>query len=305
MEEQKQIVFTEMPEEKKPKKRGTSKIIIVVLVLLFGVVRSCIKDPTWRSEWYCYKASRIMNKALTDDSTKVIPGLNREVLPLLNKAIRCDENNWRAWALKGGLYTQQWMHLDSSMLFFKRSIQIQETNAVKGHKAQTIYMYCVCARRAGCHAEALRAAIDGTKEFPLDETLEKERRGCVGNYYREVLIADSVESVEEQVQQVYNILQFADTLRQKQLWEEAVWTLSEALKKYPEGTSLKNALQETGAEYCDLLLANSEDTGDMWYLSSLMWNVDRKRALNLRRKCARLGDEKAQQWFKKKGYEWD
>ena len=310
MEDRHPIKLEEIPETGKPKHGIVYTIAIVCLTALLYFIAGLIKNPkalnSTRSKICVYKASRILKKTEFVDSINVYPMLNRQVMPLLNKAILLDKSNWNAWAMKGGIYTRQWMHLDNAAMCLHKAIRLQEKQGAPDEAREATYdLLVVCLWRAHLHREALAVAMEGANKFPTNQELKKDVMRAVGQYYRDVLDTGETILDEKMHVHVHKIVLFADTLCQNNFWEDAIWVIRTTRDKYPDNEDLKTALQEIGAVYADRLLADSEDTKAMWYLSKAIESVDRKRALNLRRKCARLGNKDAQDWLKKKGYEWD
>ena len=236
MEEHQPVKFEEIPEAKEQSKPWHKVLYGVVAVMALALL--CIKNwDTIRhpvGEYYCRKALKIYED----------PDQRDAVLCLCNKAILADEDYWKPWFLKGGLYGSCGYHYDSAYIFLKKALDLHKSDRLS--QGNGVESYCT---------------------------------------YALILC-----------------------LRNEKKWLEAIELAQEAVKIYVHSENLADIEKELHCcyiEYADDLLANSNDTRTMWEASTAIWDVDRKRALNLRRKCARLGDKDAQEWFIKKGYEWD
>lgn len=311
MEERHPINTEDVPETEQPKHGAFYKIAIVCLCFLYFIAKGVIGRPTslntMRSNIRVDIASFIINHTDSKDSIAVRNWCFNRALPMLNKAICLDESNWRAWALKGALYTRQWVYLDSAAIFLRKTIQLQEEQGGVPDDTREYAHYVLITCLWGTHLpwEALDVAMAGVRKFPTSETMKKDVKSSVRQCYNQWL--DACDTISDECLHAHNhkIILLMDTLCQNSFWEDAVWVISNVCKKYPENNDIKEASRNIAIEYADYLLTNSEDTEVMWSMSNVIWNVDRKRALNLRRKCARLGDEQAQEWFKQEGYEWD
>lgn len=303
MEERQPIKMEEIPEEEKPKRNIIYKIALGCLFVVFVCIKCGIRNPQaiapMKSVWYMQKAMRASQQS-KDRTESTYRG---EVAPSLDKALSLDSTLWSAWLLKGA-----WMsdlhHLDSACFCFEKAVAHMDESATPEQQAKCIFFYADCLRITRQLDNALNVAKKGTKQFPDNKEIREELKQCIRQQC-DTILSYAPPTYESPDPRPWQITDFAESMRQDSLWSEAIYIAKRGLKVFPEHPEIKREMKNIYIPYADYLLANSDDTQTLWKVSQAIWKVDRKRALNLRRKCARLGDKDAQAWFKQKGYEWD
>jgi len=308
MEPNKPITFEEIPQEKKSRKHVVSKILLGVLAAVLIIGRCTLKNKELTNlgmgTYYLLKASHAMSNYYANDSTLSDSTARHEVLRLLDKSLAYSDELWQGWAAKGMLILIDGK-TDSACICLRKAIERMDEDVDPEKRSDIILVLTNTLQSNGEIKAALEWARLNAKECPKNEEARKTLRTCCSDYCK--LVLDNNEQGEEYSpeQQVQIILTLAQTLSEDSLWREAVWVSRRGLNAFPNNTDLRTSLCENSCKYCDYLLEESDDTKEMWYHSRTIWNIDRKRGLNLRRKCARLGDQQAREWFRKKGYEWD
>lgn len=102
------------------------------------------------------------------------------------------------------------------------------------------------------------------------------------------------------------------SIRQPNIFKvkQSTWLTPEFSDMWQKGAQdescLNNPATKAQMRSCvNKALALYPQNGTAWTQKGLVMMLDRKRGLNLRRKCASLGNQTAIDWFRKNGYEWD
>lgn len=303
------VKLEEIPESEKPKSKTIYKILLGCLILIVLVFKMCIKNPELfglgKSAWYSVKAAKLTQEVADEPYERRMYVYKHEISPLLNKALAANSKLWTAWFLKG-VWMVDAQQFDSACICLSKTLKcMEETDGVEPDKEATCkYLYAMCLRLNGQLDEALDYAHECTLLTPDNKDIRDELQQCIRQKC-DSIIADEPRSPASPDTRPQQLIEFSRSMRNDNLWHEALYIAKRGRKDFAHVPEIKKEVKDCYLAYSDYLLANSEDTQTMWETSSVIWNADRKRALNLRRKCAKLGAPEAQKWFRKKGYEWD
>lgn len=294
--------------EKKSVRAWISTILGVLILLALSVARCSIRQPNvfkvMQSTWLTIEVTDMLQKGAQDESYLNDPVNKAQMRSTVNKALALYDKNWKAWVQKGTLMTLD-QQPDSACMCFRKALKWMDDNVEPERKCGVRRLLVAALRESGQLQEAIKEGRIAVKEFPESTEVRAElMTGCQA-FVKQLSRESNDDTPDMQAAKAHEIAVLAESLHKDSLWAESVWVANRGYRLYPFDESLQRVLRESSCEWCDDLLAHSENTDDMWYLSSVIWNIDRKRGLNLRRKCARLGDQTAIEWFNKKGYEWD
>lgn len=246
--------------------------LLPFLALLILVVSSC--QPKQKSqEELRAECDSLLN--LAGDAANSM--LFSAAINYCNEAIEIDSTYWRNFAVKSWFYYCV-NGYDSSIVAFEKSYQLNRKIA-----EDSITMVCVARAytELNRYDDALRIAQEGLLSNPEDIGLMD-------------VISLSYAQQEKYIQAEYWAERELNTHKNDGLAYFRLAWLNEA-----QGRTNK------AIEYYEKVLEIIPDeAASLNNLSNLYWVSNRKKAIALKKKAARLGDENARQWCKENGIDY-
>lgn len=223
-----------------------------------------------------YYINRVVQ--LSYDDSKV-----NEALRYANMAISADEDYWKGWLAKGTVYGMKKRNPDSAQVCLRHALELipQDPTVTEKQKESLYALLAISLNQSHKWEECIKISQEAHELYP-------DRAVFIEQLY-------------------FSYMALKDLPMAEHYANEYLGTHEDDARAYRflARVCSKKGEKEKAIAYYKQALEIKDDTDAMWDLSCLIWDENRKEALNLRRKAAKLGDERTQNWFRKKGYEWE